>query len=55
MGETMRTTLFEDAQRHLEDAATAHEGDEQLYHIREARQILIAAEEVVDTERLLVQ
>ena len=51
----MGTTPFEDAQRHLENAASARDGDDQLYHIREARQILIAAEEVLDTERRVVQ
>lgn len=51
----METKLLEDARRHLETAERVRNMDQQLYHIREAHQLVIAAEELSAPEQRLVQ
>lgn len=51
----MGTTVLDDAKRHLERAATAADRDRQLYHIREAHQLVVAADELGVRDPRLVQ
>lgn len=49
------TDILDDAKRHLERAETARDRDRQLYHIREAHQLVVAAVELGARKERLVQ